>query len=204
MKYEIALLALASVASARDVAKFYAKLGMRSLERREVPQEHSHEAILRAANTFLLLDNPLEIQDAVFGLLGAAAAALGAPNVANLDCLQQFIADQAFTNAKAAGDLDGQINAILFRAVEKNTGSVGLLSVNCNEAAVNPEIAAVQQHQDPAATGAKEINAAIELAVAAQIAAIGGGPLLALQSATFAPGEVCTLSFSHHAWLPGH
>lgn len=191
MKYEIALLSLASVASARDVAKFWGRMGPSGLVRREVPQEHSHEAILRAANTFLKLDNPLEIQDAVFALLGNAAAAAGAPNVANLNCLQQIVADQAFTNAKAAGDLDGQINAILFRAIEKNTLTVGELSVNCDEAAVNPEIDALQQHQDPAAAGATEINAAIELAAAVQIASIGGDPLIALQSATFAPGEVC-------------
>lgn len=160
-----------------------------------MPQEHSHEAILRATNLALQLDNPLEIQDAVFSLLGNAAAALGAPNVANLDCLQQIVADQAFTNAKAAGDLDGQINAILFRALEKNTLTVGQASPLCNEAAVNPEIAAIQQHQDPASAEASG-NADIELAVAIQLASIGADPELALTSGTFAPGEVSNRTVS--------
>ena len=39
------------------------------------------------------MNNPLGIVDAVFGLLGNAAAAGGAGKVTNLDCLQQIIAD---------------------------------------------------------------------------------------------------------------
>ncbi|KAM7198424.1 hypothetical protein V8F20_006185 [Naviculisporaceae sp. PSN 640] len=184
MKYETALFALVGVASAREIP-----LAARKMAKREVPQEHSHEQILVDTNTLLQLDNPLEIQDAVFSLLGNAAAAEGAPNVANLDCLQQIVADQAFTNAKAAGDVDGQITALLFRAIERNTGSVGLASVLCNETAVNPEIAALTQHQDPASPEAAG-NADIELELARQIAALGGDPLLALNSATFPPGEI--------------
>ena len=183
MKYEVALVALAGVASAREL-NYGSRLG-----RREVPQERSHEPIVRAASAALQLNNPLEIVDAVFGLLGNAAAATGAPNVENLDCLQQIIADQAFTNAKAAGDIDGQVNAILFRAIERNTGSVGLASVLCDQQAVNPEIAAITQHQDPASPEAVG-NKDIELAVAVQLASIGADPLLALLSGTFAPGEV--------------
>lgn len=187
MKYEVAILGLASVASARnigDLISTWAKLG-----RREVPQEHSHEAIIRSANTALQLNNPLEIQDTVFALLGNKAAAAGAPNVQNLDCLQQIIADQAFTNAKAAGDIDLMADAILFRGLERNTGSVGLASVLCTEQAVNPEIAAITQHQDPASPEASG-NADIELAIAIQLAAIGADPIRALESATFAPGEI--------------
>jgi len=191
MKYEAAMVALAGVVSARDI--LFAGPG--KMAKREVPQEHSHEQILQTANTFLQLDNPLEIQDAVFSLLGNAAAALGAPNVDDLDCLQQIVADQAFTNAKAAGDLDGQINAILFRAIERNTGSVGLASVICTQVAVNPEIAAVTQHQDPASDEGIAGNADLELEVARQIAILGGDPLLALNSATFAPGEVWLSSY---------
>lgn len=191
MKYGAALIALAGVASARDIALY-----ARKMAKREVPQEHSHEQILQKTNTFLKLDNPLEIQDAVFSLLGNAAAALGAPNVDNLDCLQQIVADQAFTNAKAAGDVDGQINAILFRALERNTGSVGLASVICTQVAVNKEIAAITQHQDPASKEGIAGNADIELAVAKQIAALGGDPILALNSATFPPGEVWIYLYS--------
>ena len=190
MKYEIAVAALAGMASAREVTL----LG--KMAKREVPQEHSHEAIVRAVQVSLQLNNPLEIQDSVFALLGNKAAAEGAPNVKNLDCLQQIVADQAFSNAKEAGDVDGQANAILFRALERNTGSVGLASVLCNVAAVNPEIAAITQHQDPASKEAAG-NADIELAVAVQLVLIGADPLLALQSGTFAPGEVsCTPSTS--------
>ncbi|AEO66384.1 uncharacterized protein THITE_34021 [Thermothielavioides terrestris NRRL 8126] len=183
MKYETALVALAGVASARELPLFG------KMAKREVPQEHSHQAIVAATDAALKLNNPLQIQDAVFALLGNKAAAEGAPNVANLDCLQQIVADQAFTNAKAAGDLNGQINAILFRALERNTGSVGLASVTCNETATNPEIASIQQHQDPASPEASQ-NADIELAVAKSLASIGADPTLALQSATFPPGQI--------------
>ena len=185
MKYEATILALAGFAAAREVG-LYTKMG-----KREVPQEHSHEAILRIVKTNLDLNNPLEIQDSVFALLGNAAAAEGAPNVDNLDCLQQLVADQAFTNAKAAGDVDGQANAIMFRALERNTGSVGLESVLCNETAVNPEIAAITQHQDPASESAAG-NKDIALEVAKQLASIGADPTLAIQTGTFAPGEVRT------------
>lgn len=171
MKYTTALLSLAGAALAA------------------VPQEHSHEEDVRKTQEMLQLNNPLGIVDAVFGLLGNAAAAEGAPNVQNLDCLQQIIADQAFTNAKAAGDLEGQIAAIRYRALERNTLQVGLASVLCNETAVNPEIAAIQQHQDAASPEAV-VNREVELAVARSLASIGADPLLALRSATFPPGEV--------------
>ncbi|EOO01067.1 hypothetical protein UCRPA7_3403 [Phaeoacremonium minimum UCRPA7] len=184
MKFEATILALAGLTAARELPLFTGRF-----TKREVPQEHSHEAILRAVNTALQLDNPLEIQDAVFALLGNAAAATGAPNVDNLDCLQQIVADQAFTNAKAAGDITAQANAILFRALERNTGKVGLESVLCNETAVNAEIAAITQHQDPASASASG-NKDIALAVAVQLASIGADPNLAIQSGTFAPGDL--------------
>ncbi|KAF2011965.1 hypothetical protein BU24DRAFT_352891 [Aaosphaeria arxii CBS 175.79] len=159
--------------------------------KREVPQEHAHENILRAVNVLLQLDNPDNIQDAVFGLLGNAAAAQGIGNIADPDCLHQATADQAFTNAKAAGDVDGMTNALIFRALERNTGSVGLKSVLCESIkAVNPEIAALTQHQDPASDGAAELNKQITTELARQIAAIGGDPLLANEASTFAPGEI--------------
>lgn len=117
------------------------------LRKREVPQEHSHRNVILAVNTLLAQNNPENIQDAVFGLLGAAAAKSDAGNIADADCLQQATADQAFTNAKAAGDVDGMTSALIFRTLERNTGSVGLASVPCTSIqAVNPEIAALQQH----------------------------------------------------------
>lgn len=65
----------------------------------------------------------------MFALLGNAAAAAGAGSVTNLDCLQQVTADRAFTNAKAANDVDLMVAALTYRALERNTGSVGQASV---------------------------------------------------------------------------
>lgn len=187
MKFETStvLVALMGVAAARPDA---VRMGSGNV-RREVPQEHSHEDILQAVNTALKLDNPENIQDAVFSLLGNAAAAAGAGSVTNLDCLQQHVADQAFTNAKAAGDVDAMANALMFRAVERNTGKVGLASVICNETATNPEVAAVTQHQDPASADAAATNKQIVLDLAVQLNSIGADPQLALKTGTFAPGD---------------
>lgn len=184
MKYEIATALLgASLASAGPLAS-------RSLHRREVPQEHSHNFVLDLVRTSLNLNNPKGIQDPVFGLLGNAAAAAGAGTVTNLDCLQQETADQAFTNAKAAGDIPGMAGALMFRAIERNTLGVGVKSVLCTETAVNPEIAALTQHQDPASDGAAAVNKGIALELAKQLALIGADPLLALEAGTFAPGDL--------------
>lgn len=183
MKTTGAVLALAGAAAARDISLYRAVL------KREVPQEHSHQNILDVVNPILKQNNPLAIQDVVFGLLGNKAAAEGAPNVQDLDCLQQIIADQVFTNALAAGDVNGQVNAILYRALERNTGSVGLASVLCTQTAVNPEIAAITQHQDPASSAASG-NKQIALNVAKQIAAVGGDPTQANLASTFAPGKL--------------
>lgn len=181
-------LALAGLAAARPDA--YGPRAAAPVSKREVPQEHSHEKFVTAVKASLDLNNPLGILDSVFALLGNAAAAQGAPNVDNLDCLQQIVADQAFTNAKAIGDVDGMAAALIFRALERNTGSVGLRSVLCDQQAVNPEIGVLTQHQDPASENAAEINAAITLALAQQLFLIGADPLLALQSGTFAPGQI--------------
>lgn len=162
------------------------------MQKREVPQEHSHDFVLNITREFLNVDNPKNIQDPVFGLLGNAAAAAGAGDVSNLDCLKQETADQAFTNAKAAGDLRGMAGALLFQAIERNTGGVGVASALCTEKAVNPEIAALTQHQDPASVNAGALNKAITLDLAKQLAGIGADPNLALLSGSFAPGQVST------------
>lgn len=88
----------------------------------------------------------------------------------------------------------GQANALLYAGLERNTGSVGLKSVLCTDKAVNPEIQAITQHQDPASAGAAAGNKAIALALAKELAAIGADPQLALDAGTFAPG---TVSFTH-------
>ncbi|EEB94077.1 hypothetical protein MPER_07175, partial [Moniliophthora perniciosa FA553] len=101
------------------------------------------------------------------------------------------LADRAFTMQKEAGDLQGQIDALIYRALERNSGQVGATTEPCTTIqAVNPEIAAIQQHQDPASSDAAEVNKAITLELAQQIASIGGDPLLALQAGTFEPGDV--------------
>jgi len=175
--------ALAGFAAASPIAP-------RHLTKREVPQEHSHEIYLSIVREFLNLDNPLGIKDSVFGLLGNGAAAAGVDADINLDCLKQFTADQAFTNAKAIGDVRGMAGALVYHALERNTGSVGLKSVICPETAANPEIAAFSQHQDPASDNAAAENKAIVLELAKQLVLIGVDPLLALESGTFAPGEI--------------
>ncbi|OCF31493.1 hypothetical protein I316_06896 [Kwoniella heveanensis BCC8398] len=167
-----------------------ALINSRSAMKREVPQEKSHDKFLRATQDMLQLDNPQGIVDPVFGLLGNAAASAGQGSVTNTDCLQQATADQAFTNAKAAGDVGGMTAALVYRALERNTGGVGVASVLCTETPVNPEIAALSQHQDPASPDAATTNKAITLALAQQIASIGEDPLIALESGTFAPGDV--------------
>ncbi|KAK5452351.1 hypothetical protein LTS15_007417 [Exophiala xenobiotica] len=183
MKYQLAAVTLAlGLSSASPVANYH--------KAREVPQEHSHNKFLDLVRVALQIDNPLNIQDPIFGLLGDAAAAAGAGDVTDLACLQQATADQAFTNSKAAGDLAGMAGALVYRAVERNTGKVGQASALCTETAANPEIAALSQHQDPASTGAADTNKGITLALAQQLAGIGADPLLALESGTFAPGDV--------------
>ncbi|KAH6662966.1 hypothetical protein B0J14DRAFT_452607, partial [Halenospora varia] len=196
MKYETAsaLIALISLTSAAPTpapaAKNVFSIPRMLLRGREVPQEHSHNRFLDGVRVNLNLDNPAGIQDPVFGLLGNAAAIKGAGTITNPDCLHQATADQAFTNAKAAGNVTGMADALLYAALERNTGSVGLKSVLCTETAVNVEIQAIQQHQDPASAGAAATNKAIVLELAKQLQSIGADPQEALLSGTFAPGDV--------------
>jgi hypothetical protein len=197
MKYEtatifMAILGLATAAPTPEPKNTFSlpTVPKRMLRGREVPQEHSHNRFLDGVRVNLALNNPAKISDPVFGLLGNAAAAKGAGSITNTDCLHQATADQAFTNAKAAGNVTGMADALIYAALERNTGSVGLASVICNETAVNPEIAAVQQHQDPASPGAAATNKAIVLSLAKQLASIGADPQDALLSGTFAPGTV--------------
>lgn len=80
MKYEIFVISLIGAAAARPSP----------VTKREVPQEHAHENILIAVNEALMQDNPAQIQDAVFGLLGAAAAAEGAGDIADAGQSQPY------------------------------------------------------------------------------------------------------------------
>jgi hypothetical protein len=152
--------------------------------------EHAHEDILRALRPVLNQNNPNKIVDVVFGLLATAGAVVGGGSITDGDCVQQATADQAFTNAKAAGDIAGMTAALQYRALERNTGgAIGTPSAQCTSlTAKNPEIAAIKQHQDPAGPGAAAGNKAIVLELAKQIKAIGGNPLDALKTGTFPPG----------------
>jgi hypothetical protein len=51
--------------------------------KREVPQEHAHRNVNLAVNDLLNMNNPNKIQDSVFALLGAKAAAEGAGDIAD-------------------------------------------------------------------------------------------------------------------------
>jgi hypothetical protein len=136
--YAAIMATIATISSARPT----------EMVRREVPQEHSHEQFLTTVRTSLQANNPAGIVDPVFGLLGDAAAAGGLGSITDVECLQQATADQAFTNAKAAGDVAGMTAALVYRALERNTGTVGGKSNPCTSIkAANPEIAALSQHQ---------------------------------------------------------
>jgi len=177
----ISLLLAASVSLAAPVPSW----------KREVPQEHSHQNIVDPVNDLLKQNNPDEIVDAIFSLLGNAGASKGLGKIQDAVCLQQAVADQAFSNAKANNDIAGMTNALIFRTLERNSGTVGGKSDLCTSIkAVNPEIAALQQHQDPAGEGAQDLNKQIALELAKQIASIGGNPLDAIKSGTFAPGQL--------------
>lgn len=69
---------------------FLGLVSARPAVKREVPQEHSHEPILEGVRQSLNMNNPNEIGDPVFCLLGNAAAVngLGKANK-DPDCLQQ-------------------------------------------------------------------------------------------------------------------
>lgn len=153
--------------------------------------EHAHEDILRALRPIINLNNPNKIVDVVFGLLDKTGAVFGSGSISDGDCVQQATADQAFTNAKATGNIAGMTTALQYRALERNSGPLGQPSPPCTSiTAKNPEIAAIKQHQDPASPGAAAINKAIVLELAKQIKSIGGNPLDALKTGTFAPGTI--------------
>jgi hypothetical protein len=79
MKTTIALAFLLTLVSARALTPQKARRSAtthRTLGKREVPQEHSHEKFLTLTGAALNLDNPDQIADPVFGLLGNAVCPL--------------------------------------------------------------------------------------------------------------------------------
>ncbi|GKT48206.1 uncharacterized protein ColSpa_08387 [Colletotrichum spaethianum] len=190
MKYQAVVFATSALLGLAVASPYHRIHEIRRVNKREVPQEHSHEIFLNITREFLNINNPKAIADPVFGLLGDGAAKAGAGQVTNLACLQQETADQAFTNAKATKDIRGMSAALVYQSLERNTAGIGLNSAACTDKAVNPEIAAlVNKHQDPAGDNAAANNKAVTLELAKQLASIGGDPMLALESGTFAPGD---------------
>ncbi|GKT54612.1 hypothetical protein ColTof4_08523 [Colletotrichum tofieldiae] len=190
MKYQAVVFATSTLIGLAAAGPYHHHHHVRRVTKREVPLEHSHEVFLNITREFLNKENPKAIADPVFGLLGDGAAKAGAGQVTNLACLQQETADQAFTNAKAAKDIRGMSAALVYQTLERNTAGVGVASAACTDAAVNPEIAALaKKHQDPASDNAAANNKAVALELAKQLAAVGGDPMLALESGTFAPGD---------------
>ncbi|KAI1003523.1 hypothetical protein K3495_g4682 [Podosphaera aphanis] len=179
MKYEAATL----------FVTFLGLVAAAPLVESEVPWKNLHEEIITSVDKSLKLDNPDKIVNPVFGLLGAQAAAPGAGSIKNLDCLQRAIADRAFTNEKKAANIYGMANALIYAALGKKTGAVGKASNTCTDKAVNPEINAISQHQDPDGSGAQDANKQIVLDFAMQLSSSGADPQLAAKSATFAPGR---------------
>ena len=103
------------------------------------------------------------------------------------------VADRAFTNAKAKNDILGMVGALIYRTLERNTPKVGMASAPCTAmSAVNPEIQALHQHQDPQTEGAAVANKAVTLELAKQIARVGGSPMDALKAGTFKPGDLAS------------
>ncbi|KAK1452423.1 hypothetical protein CCUS01_10914 [Colletotrichum cuscutae] len=196
MKYQTIAFATSTLVGLVAASPYHRHHHVRRVSKREVPQEHSHEIFLNITREFLNKENPKAIADPVFGLLGDAAAKTGAGQVTNLACLQQETADQAFTNAKAAKDIRGMSAALVYQTLERNTAGVGVNSAACTDKPVNAEIAALsKKHQDPAADGAAANNKEVALALAKQLAAVGGDPMLALESGTFAPGDKSDTTF---------
>ncbi|KAK1722597.1 uncharacterized protein BDZ83DRAFT_721308 [Colletotrichum acutatum] len=196
MKYQTIAFATSTLVGLVAASPYHRHHHLRRVSKREVPQEHSHEIFLNITREFLNKENPKAIADPVFGLLGDAAAKTGAGQVTNLACLQQETADQAFTNAKAAKDIRGMSAALVYQTLERNTAGVGVNSAACTDKPVNAEIAALsKKHQDPAADGAAANNKEVALALAKQLAAVGGDPMLALESGTFAPGDKSDTTF---------
>ncbi|KAI5457177.1 hypothetical protein BGZ63DRAFT_337044, partial [Mariannaea sp. PMI_226] len=156
-------------------------------------RENSHGFVIVIVREFLFINNPRGIKDVIFGLLDNESASRGAGDITNLDCLQQEIADQAFSNAKDRKNLRGMAGALLFQALQRNVRSQGEFSARCNQRAVNAEIAALTRHQDASWRDAGALNKAIVLELARQLASIGADPELALLSGTFAASGVSTI-----------
>jgi hypothetical protein len=96
MRYADIVTISALVASAAARPSLYsspsARLHARDMKlKREVPQEQSHKKFLTKTQEMLLLDNPDNIVDTVFGLLGNAAASEGIGQIADAGKASSYI-----------------------------------------------------------------------------------------------------------------
>ncbi|KAG0141369.1 hypothetical protein CROQUDRAFT_98869 [Cronartium quercuum f. sp. fusiforme G11] len=162
--------------------------------KREVPQEWSHEPIVRTTSDWLKKNNTDEIIDAVYALLGDQNAKVGAGKFdpMNIHCMQKRVADVAFSNALLVKDRAGAEAAIKFAGLERNTPAVGKASKECLEGEIkilNPEIARIIRHQDAASKGADEINKKSTLSVAKSLKMIDADFLTAIDVGTFKAGD---------------
>ncbi|KAJ3204864.1 hypothetical protein HDU67_009244, partial [Dinochytrium kinnereticum] len=153
-------------------------------------------------------NNPFVRVDPIFALLGNGAANTGIAqdntlvNAAQKDpeCLQQNIADECVSNAKRANNMTAVAVCMQFRALERNTIGIGLVSNQCNQTPKNAELVGIKQHQDPAADGATAANKQVEIDLAKKIFALGAfsaeqSANFALQTSTFAPGSKADNTF---------
>ncbi|RPB03074.1 hypothetical protein L873DRAFT_1867317 [Choiromyces venosus 120613-1] len=141
-----------------------------SLGERKVPQEHSHEKFLVATKHSAATRQPDNIQDGVFGLPRQRRSR----NWRRRHGRSRLSASK---QQQIKPSRTPKSPALVYRALERNAACTPPPPIQ----AVNPEISALQRHQDLASTGAAALNKEIALGLAVQIA---------LQSATFAPGEI--------------
>lgn len=178
--------------------------------RRQVPQEHSHDATItnefrNCVSSDVLKANGFQGNaDVIFGMLGQKAAGTVAKNGDVAECVQQEIADLAITRVKAGEAPKSCLAlAMMYRTLERNTNAVGEKSLECPRPPKNQELATLKQHQDPAATGQPEINRQVEINLAKALASIGEDPLNAKLTATFAPGQIGDPTAKGNSCNPG-
>ncbi|KAI8909520.1 hypothetical protein EDD86DRAFT_176598, partial [Gorgonomyces haynaldii] len=149
-----------------------------SVHKREVPQEHSHDLILDQVRPLIQKSGTAFAKiDPVFGTLANAAAttAINSNGLkgddADVACLQQNLADACITGA--AGNKNGIIACVQFRALERNTAKIGQASDTCTKQPKSKELAGLKQHQDPAGNGAAQNNKDVEIQVAKVAKSLG-------------------------------
>ncbi|KAJ3108716.1 hypothetical protein HDU97_000114 [Phlyctochytrium planicorne] len=168
------------------------------LNRREVPQEHSHDLIVDEVRKLVQgSKEPIAKLDVVFGKLGDTAINNGIAGAGlqgakiNPACVQLNLADVCVTQAK--GDKNKIALCLQYRVLERNTGKVGQASAACNEKPKNAILNGLVQLQDPASADGKANNGKIQTDLAKALVKTGFSANeaadLALQTSTFGAGN---------------